>query len=85
MASPTIGHQMSRALDLFAQLEAWRAKGYDPQLWGTPGGWTLVLDMTRWGQIDIGERNREMTLRFNTAVHETPEAAIEAALKVIQP
>ena len=74
-----------RAADLFVQLEAWRARGYDPQLWGTPRGWTIVLDMTRWGLQEINERNNNMLLRFNTEVCATPQAAIEAALKVIQP
>lgn len=80
----TITQQQQRALELFAQLETWREKGYHPQLWGTPSGWGLVLDMTHWGQREIGERNRDMVLRFNTAVCESPEAAIEAALQVIQ-
>lgn len=71
--------------DLFAQLEAWRTKGYDPQLWGTPDGWVLILDMTKWGQIDINERRRAMTLRFNSDVCATPDAAIESALRTIQP
>lgn len=70
---------------LFAQLEAWRAKGYDPQMWSTPGGWVLILDMTKWGQRDINEHSREMLLRFVTAPAPTPQVAIEAALQVIQP
>lgn len=73
------------AADLFAQLQAWSAKGYDPQLWGKPNGWTLVLDMTRWGSFEVGERNNGMILRFNTELCPTPQAAIEAALKVIRP
>ncbi len=70
---------------LFSQLEAWREKGYDPQLWGTPQGWILLLDMTKWGAMDISERNHKMLLRFNTEVCPTPQGAIEAALRVIQP
>lgn len=70
---------------LFAHLQSWREKGYAPQLWGTPDGWVLVLDMTQWGQRDIGARQREMILRFNSNTCDTPEAAIEDALKVIQP
>jgi hypothetical protein len=70
---------------LFAQLEIWRAKGYDPQLWSAPGGWVLILDMTKWGMRDISERNNDMLLRFNTATCATPQAAIEAALEVVQP
>lgn len=70
---------------LWGQLAAWRTKGYAPQLWGTPDGWVLILDMTRWGQQEIDERARSMCLRFNTGPCETPEAAVEAALKVIQP
>lgn len=76
---------MPRTSLLFRQLEAWRAKGYLPQLHSTPDGWVLVLDMTKWGMDDVGERQRDMRLRFNTAVCETPEEAIEAALRVVQP
>jgi hypothetical protein len=79
-------HQrLARSLSLFQQLEAWRQKDYDPQLHGTPDGWVLVLDMTKWGQRDIGERNSKMLLRFNTEPCDSPEAAIEAALQVVQP
>lgn len=74
-----------RAADLFKQLENWRVKGYDPQLWSAPDGWVLILDMTKWGQNQISERNHDMLLRFNTAPALTPQGAIEAALKVIQP
>ena len=74
-----------RAAALFAQLDAWRASGYDPQLWGTPRGWVLILDTTKWGERQISERNNDMLLRFNTEVCATPQAAIEAALKVVQP
>lgn len=80
-ATPEIAH----SADLFAQLEAWRGRGYDPQLWAKPNGWTLLLDMTQWGQREINERSNTMLLRFVTEVCPTPQAAIEAALKVIQP
>ena len=70
---------------LFSQLEAWRARGHDPQLYGTPDGWVLVLDTTKRGMYDVGERTSKMLLRFNTATCESPEEAIEAALRVIQP
>ena len=81
-AAPAIAH----SADLFAQLEAWRAKGYYPQLWGMVGGWCLILDMTRSGLRDIGDPgSQEMLLRFTTGIHATPQEAIEAALKVIQP
>lgn len=67
------------------QLQAWRERGYCPQLHGTSEGWVLALDTTKWGQMEIGERARSEALRFCTAPCETPEAAVEAALKVIQP
>ncbi len=70
---------------LFAQLEIWRSKGYNPQLWGMVDGWGLILDMTRNGMRDISPSTHEMTLRFVTELCPTPQAAIEAALKVIQP
>lgn len=71
---------------LFAQLETWRAKGYNPQLWGMSNGWGLILDMTRSGHRDIGDPGSiEMLLRFTTGIHTTPQEAIEAAMKVIQP
>ncbi len=70
---------------LFAQLELWRAKGYNPQLWGMVDGWGLVLDMTRSGMRDISPNTHEMSLRFVTELCHTPQAAIDAALKVIQP
>ena len=70
---------------LFAQLENWRTKKYDPQLHSTPNGWVLLLDMTKWGMRNINEQSHDMLLRFLTAPCLTPQAAIEAALKVIQP
>jgi len=76
---------LSRDSVLWQQLDAWRAKGYDPQLWGKPNGWILILDMTRWGMRDIRPEGTEMILRFATEEVATPQAAIEAALKVIQP
>jgi hypothetical protein len=81
----TTSPETAHAAALFAQLQAWREKGFDPQLWGNPGGWTLVLDMTHWGVRDINERNTTMLLRFNTELCATPQAAIEAALQVVQP
>lgn len=73
-------------IDLFNQLETWREKGYNPQLWGMHNGWGLVLDMTHSGLRDIRDPNsNEMLLRFISGVCSTPQAAIEAALKVIQP
>jgi hypothetical protein len=80
-----IGVLTSPEAALFSQLQAWREKGFDPQLWGKPDGWILVLDMTQWGGRDVGERNTQMLLRFNTEVCPTPQAAIEAALRVVQP
>lgn len=68
----------------FQQLEAWKARGYDPQLLGSPGGWTLILDQTRWGQLEINERNDKSVLRFGSGLHPTPIAAIQAAQEVIK-
>lgn len=73
------------AIDLFNQLETWRANGYNPQLWGMNNGWGLVLDMTRSGMRDINPNEQGMLLRFGSGVHATPQEAIEATLKVIQP
>ena len=73
---------------LFEQLEAWRTKRYNPQLWGTNDGWVLVLDMTRSGMRDIGPNpgtGNAMIFRFNSNVCDTPKGAIIDALKVIQP
>lgn len=70
---------------LFAQLQRWRAKGFDPQLWGTPDGWVVILDMTKWGMDESSPRKHTMLLRFNSNKCDTPEAAIEDTLKVIQP
>ena len=70
---------------LFSQLEAWRARGYDPQLYGTPDGWVLVLDTTKRGTREIGPHNTTPLLRLNTEVCESPEEAIKAAQRVVQP
>ena len=75
-----------RAAGLFAQLENWRIKGYNPQLWGMREGWALLIDMTRSGMQNIGDPNSTtMLLRFNTGIYATPQEAIKAALEVIQP
>lgn len=67
------------------QLQAWRERGLAPQLHSAPDGWVIILDTTKWGQIEIDERARSETIRYCTVPCETPEAAVEAALKVIQP
>ena len=67
------------------QLQAWREKGYTPQLHGTPDGWVLTLGAMDWAMERIDERAGAQRLRFSTAPRPTPEDAIEAALEVIRP
>lgn len=74
-----------RAYRTCKHLEAWRAKGLAPQLHSAPDGWVLIFDTTKWGQVEVSEYARAETIRYCTAPCETPEAAVEAALKMVQP
>lgn len=74
-----------RAYRACKQLQAWRERGYAPQLHSAPDGWVLILDTTKWGQMEVNERARSETIRYCTAPCETPEVAVEAALKVVRP
>jgi hypothetical protein len=69
-------------LQLFAQIEAWRGKGYQPELISGSEGWMVRLDTERYRPPMQEDRT---SLRFCTSFYPTPQAAIEAALKVVQP
>jgi len=69
-------------LQLFAQLEAWREKGYQPELLGAKDGWVVRLDTEKFSHPTMDIR---CSLRMSTEICDTPQAAIEAALKVVQP
>lgn len=71
-----------RAYRTCKQLQAWREKGYKPELIGDRDGWMLTLNTERY---EAPTQEQRMSLRFTTGVHPTPEAAIEAALGMIQP
>ena len=73
--------RIGRALGLFRQLQVWRERGFTPQLYGGRDGWMLTLGVMGNWPMDPATQH----LRFATARHPTPEDAIEAALKVIQP
>jgi hypothetical protein len=68
-----------------AQLQSWRLKGLSPQLHSAPNGWVLILDTTKWGQVEIHERGASEVIRYCTAPCESPEAAIEMALRMVRP
>ncbi len=62
------------------QLQAWRERGYKPQLYSNEDGWSLKLDNTNYTMDD-----EYPALRFITNVYPSIETAVEAALQVIQP
>ena len=74
------------AARLFAQLQTWSEKGFNPLLHHGKDGWQLALDNQKWEYSDhVNDRTPKLVVRFCTDPQPTPQAAIEAALKVVQP
>lgn len=73
-----------RAFLACLQLQVWREKGYQPQLYSSTDGWVLRLDNVNFAYGDF-EQCRASALRYKTEVCPSIEAAVDAALEVIQP
>jgi hypothetical protein len=78
----TISVAMAAPIDHFRQLQAWRERGYNPELLSSELGWFVRFDTER---CSYPTQELRTSLRFATGLFGTPQAAIEAALQVVQP
>ena len=74
--------------DSLDQLIRWQARGWDVQITCASDGWYCAISTPGWFARDgdhLAYPHTGDSLRYVTAAHPTPQAAVRAALEVLRP